>query len=47
MDKGRRWVEGSIHNTKRDIQANSNVLWIDKFTSNFLDYDKQNPVGFH
>jgi len=47
MDKGRRWVEDSIHHTRRVIQANSNVFWTYKFTSNVSDHDEWNSVGSH
>ena len=39
-----RQVEGSIHNTRRVIWANSNVLWIYKFTGNILDHNEQNSA---
>ena len=47
MDKGERQVEGSIHHTRRVIQANSNVLQTYKLTGNISDHNEQNPVGSH
>ena len=47
MDKRGRWVEDSVHNTRRVIWANGNVLWIDELTSNFSDYDEWNPIRSH
>ena len=47
MDKERRWVESSIHNTRGVIQANSDVFWIDKLIYNFSDHNEWNPMGSH
>ena len=47
MDKGERQVEGSIHHTRRVIQANSNVLQTYKLTGNISDHNEQNPVRSH
>jgi len=40
MNKGGRWVEGSIYHTRKVIWANGNILWTYQFTGNILDYDK-------
>jgi len=33
MDKGERWVEGSVHNAGRVIWTNYNILWTYKLSS--------------
>ena len=33
-------MKGSVHNTGEVLWTNSNVLWIDKFTSNVLSNDE-------
>ena len=40
MDKEGRQVEGSVHNIRRVIQANSNVFQTNKLTNNFPDHDE-------
>ena len=39
-DKGGRQVEGSVYNTRRVIQTNCDVLWINQFTGNISNYDE-------
>ena len=41
MDKERRQVKDSVHNAKKVIWANNDVLWVNKFISYFPDNDKQ------
>ena len=33
-------MEGGIHDTRRGLQTNGNVFWIDKFASNISSYDE-------
>ena len=47
MNKGGRWVEGSIHNAREVIQTNSDVFWPNKLTCDILDHDEQNSVESH
>jgi len=47
MNKERRQVEGSIHDTRGIIQANGNVLWIDKLICKFSDHDEWNLMESH
>ena len=39
-NKERRQVEGSIHDTREVIQANGDILWIDKLICKLSDHDK-------
>ena len=47
MNKGRRWIENSVYNSRRVIQANSDILWTNKLTGYILDYDEWNSLGSH
>ena len=47
MDKGGEQVESGVYYTRRVIQADSNVFWTHKLTSNISDYNKQNPLKFY
>ena len=47
MDKGRRWVEGSIYDFKRVIWTYGYVLWTNQLSSNIPDSDKQNLIGYN
>ena len=47
MNKGREWVEGSVHDTREVIWANSYVLWINELTCDFSDHNKQNLIRSH
>ena len=40
-------MEDGVHNTRKVIWANNNVLWTDELTCNFSDYDEQNSMGSH
>ena len=40
MNKKGQQVEDSVHNTRRVIQADNDILWTNKLTGNFPDYDK-------
>ena len=46
MDKGEKWVEGSVHNTRKIIWTNCNILWTYKFSSNILNNDEQDLIRF-
>ena len=41
MDKERKQVKDNVHNTKKVIWTNNDVLWVSKFISYFLENDKQ------
>ena len=47
MNKGRRWIEDSVYNSRRVIQADSDIFWTNKLTGYILDYDEWNPLGSH
>jgi len=34
-------VESSVYDTRRVIQTDHDIFWIDKFTGNVLDYNEQ------
>ena len=40
-------MEGGVHNIRRVIQANGDVLWTNKLIYNVPNYDKKNPMGSH
>ena len=47
MNKGRRWIGDSVYNSRRVIQADSDIFWTNKLTGYILDYDEWNPLGSH
>jgi len=40
-------VEDSVHNTKRVIWTNYNVLWTQKFSSNISNNDEKDFIGLN
>ena len=46
MNKEKRWVEGSVHNTGKILWTNSNILWLDKLTYNVSNNNEWDSVRF-
>ena len=44
MNKGRQWVEGSIHNSGRIVWDNNNVFWTNKFICDILNNNEWNSI---
>ena len=47
MDKGGRWVKGSVYYPRRVIWTNSDVFWTNKFAYNIPDHDKWDFIEFY